>query len=88
MVRAAGVEPAWAKPDGFSYHFDFRRRAEARSWSGLSLRHSPQALDAARLVSTPSRPETGLARDRHLTGFPDFERFYVRGFPQRTQSSA
>ena len=26
-----------------------------RSWSGLSLRHSPKALDAARLVSTPSR---------------------------------
>lgn len=26
MVRAAGVEPAWAMPDGFSYHFGFRRR--------------------------------------------------------------
>ena len=62
--------------------------ANGRSWSGLSLRRSPKALDAARLVSTPSRPKSGLARDRHLTGFPDFERFYVQGFPRRTQSSA
>lgn len=31
LVRAAGVEPAWAMPDGFSYHFDFRRRPAPES---------------------------------------------------------
>src|SRR5437879_3699189 len=88
MVRAAGVEPARAfRLYGFSYHFGFRRRRR-RSWSGLSLRHSRKALGAARLVSTPSRETVapaGLARDRHLTGFPEFERFYVRRFRRRTQ---
>lgn len=34
-----------------------------RSWSGLSLHHGLSALGAARLVSTPSSPEAGLARD-------------------------
>jgi hypothetical protein len=49
---------------------------------------SRPALGAARLVSTPSPiglPDRGLARDRHLTGFPDFEQFCVPGFPGRTQ---
>jgi hypothetical protein len=31
-------------------------------------------------------PARGLARDRHLTGFPEFEQFYVPDFPERTQS--
>ncbi|MEY2943306.1 MAG: hypothetical protein RLY97_1320 [Pseudomonadota bacterium] len=47
----------------------------------------PENLGAARLVSTPSqrmKPQ-GLARDCHLTGFPEFGQFYVSGFPLRTQ---
>src|SRR5208283_3546363 len=39
---------------------------------------------AARLVSTPS-PFWGLARDRHVTGFPEFEQFCIAGFPASTQ---
>ena len=103
VLRAVGarlenrVHSGWCGRPGSNRHgqspTDFRTTstfaaARRRSWSGLSLRHSPKALDAARLVSTPSRPKAGLARDRHLTGFPDFERFYVRDFPRRTQSSA
>ena len=38
-----------------------------RSWSGLSLRHWPWPLGAARPVSTPSGVATGLARDWHAT---------------------
>jgi hypothetical protein len=42
-------------------------------------------LGAARLVSTPSHRDRsihpGLARDCHLTGFPDFEQFCIAGFP-------
>ena len=88
LVRAAGVEPARAsRPYGFSYHFGFRRRPQRRSWSGLSLR--PASVRFRRrpssLYTFPGRPSQGLARDRHFTGFPEFERFYVRGFPQRTQ---
>lgn len=58
--------PHGFSPNGFSYHFDFRRRARARSWSGLSLHRSSRAVGATRLVSTPSRP-SGLARDRHCS---------------------
>ena len=47
-------------------------------------------LDAARLVSTPSRAEPGLARDCHrkrelAEGFPDFEPFYIPSFQGCTQ---
>ncbi len=40
------------------------------------------------LVSTPSPvlSRRGLARDRHLTGFPEFEQFCIAGFPASTQS--
>jgi len=40
-------------------------------------------LDAHRKVSTPSL--SGLARDCHFTGFPDFDEFSLKGFPMRTQ---
>ena len=30
-------------------------------------------------------PRKGLARDRHLTGFPEFEQFCIAGFPTSTQ---
>jgi hypothetical protein len=29
----------------------------------------------------------GLARDRHFTGFPEFEQFYVAGFPRAHSGS-
>jgi len=57
-----------------------------RSWSGLSLHRSDAAVGAARLVSTPS--PKGLARDRHLTGFPEFGQFCISGFPKSTQASS
>jgi len=43
------------------------------------------AVGAARLVSTPSL--AGLARDCHFTGFPEFEQFYILGFPQEHSSN-
>ena len=88
LVRAAGVEPARAlRPYGFSYHFGFRRRRKAfvvwtipSPWPE-SCRRRPSSL-----YTFPGRPSPGLARDTHLTGFPEFERFYVWGFPRRTRS--
>ena len=85
FLRAAGLEPAQAlRPNGFSYHFDFRRRI-ARSWSGLSLHRSVAALGAPRLVSTPSHRWAWLGITSE--GFPEFGRFYSSGFPQGTQLS-
>ncbi|CAN5164840.1 hypothetical protein BH09PSE3_BH09PSE3_16410 [soil metagenome] len=48
-----------------------------------------RSLGAARLVSTPSATlsRCGLARDRHVTGFPEFEQFCIAGFPVSTQFS-
>ena len=89
MVRAGGLEPPRAKPDGFSYPPRLSPPRRFQRVRGLdypfTLPCQSQGLGAARLVSTPSRPRwPGLARDCHLTGFPEFEQFYVAGFPART----
>lgn len=61
--------------------------AVRRLWSGLSLRHDPSALGAARPVSTPSPYRglgSGLAWGMSPLAFPDFERFYSTDFPVGT----
>lgn len=78
--------------NGFSYHFDFRRRANHALvvWtipSPSPVNRKP-ASGAARLVSTPSCRIAGLARDQHRrcrSAFPEFERFCTAGFPTGTQ---
>ena len=67
-----------------------RAYALGRLWSGLYLHLGAFApLGAARLVSTPShQPLAGrLARDCHVTGFPEFEQFYCLRFPQEHSNS-
>lgn len=84
LVRAGGLEPPRDKPDGFSYQLRLSPPPPmGRLWSGLSLHRAPRGLGAARLVSTPSPCGAwlGIASE----GFPDFEQFYVPGFPGRTQ---
>jgi hypothetical protein len=86
VVRAAGFEPAQALlPYGFSYQLRLspprlgafaRRRvcgldypfALARAGSGTRGRRHPSSLYTF--------PSPGLARDCHLTGFPEFGQFY------------
>lgn len=91
LVRAAGIEPA----RGFPQRIFLPATAFTATPFGAFVVWtipSPwrvRALGAARLVSTPSqgppsRPQ-GLARDRHVRGFPEFEQFYVADFPARTQ---
>lgn len=46
----------------------------------------PRDVGAARLVSTPSMPAHGLARDCHVRGFPEFEQFYISSFPEMHSS--
>jgi len=92
LVRAEGLEPSRTlRSNGFSCHYGFRRPRLIAARFGVWTIPSPcpksvSGLGAARLVSTPSQPERrllrqGLARDRHVTGFPDFEQFYHRRFP-------
>lgn len=96
MVRAGGLEP----PRAFTQRIFLPATAFAAPpvrWkapsaglrSGLSLHHTEdviQGLGAARLVSTPSRSVApGLARDCHVTGFPEFGQFCIASFPASTQ---
>lgn len=69
----AAAAPGGSSVRGLDYPFAMPSRAEGAG--------------AARLVSTPSRVrDAGLARDRHLTGFPEFERFCSVRFRAGTQS--
>ena len=96
LVRAVGLEPLTdlAVQRIFIPVYGFRRRPPLSQWglgSGLSLHRARiwlRVSGAARLVSTPSRRERfppGLARDRHFTGFPEFEQFCTAGFPAGTR---
>ena len=93
VVRAEGVEPSRAlRPYGFSYRLRLSPpRCSAGLRSGLSLHRSP-ARPGGRCcpsslytfpVGSGFRP--GLARDCHLTGFPEFGQFCTAGFPAGTQ---
>jgi len=81
-VRTAGIEPAWQSRGIFLPATAFAA-ALRRLWSGLYLHHR------FRFRCCPSSLYTflsrGLARDRHLTGFPDFEQFYSQRFRRCTQ---
>jgi hypothetical protein len=70
-------------PTDFRTSYGFRRRHTGvcgLDYTFTLAFAAATALGAARLVSTPSL--SGLARDCHLTGFPDFEQFCVPGFPR------
>lgn len=83
--------PHGLSPNGFSYHFGFRRPRRDRCglWSGLSLHPSRQAVGAARLVSTPSRPgsPSGLGSGSPCHRFPRIWAVLRPAFP-RAHSNA
>src|SRR5436309_12013306 len=83
LVRTAGLEPARAMPNGFSYQLRLSPPPMWRLWSGLSLHPGVAAVGAARLVSTPSRRRAWLGITSE--GFPEFEQFCIPGFPESTQ---
>ena len=87
MVRAEGLEPSRAQGStDFRTSYGFHRPHSRGLWSGLSLHPSRKGLRCcpSSLYTFPAeRP--GLARDRHLKGFPEFEQFYIPGFPKSTQ---
>src|SRR6266567_5819737 len=57
--------------------------------SGLSLHRVPDVVPVVRCCpsSLYTFPFRGLARDRHVTGFPEFEQFCIAGFPASTQAA-
>ena len=83
-MRAGGIEPPQAfRPDGFSYQLRLSPPSMTYDLDVCGLDYPftiADAVGAARLVSTPSL--SGLARDCHVTGFPEFGQFYFLGFPE------
>jgi hypothetical protein len=92
LVRAAGIEPARAMPNGFSYRLRLSPPSIEIDVRGLDYPFTmpfTQGLGAARLVSTPSSNGSSvgsLARDCHFKGFPEFEQFCSADFSARTQA--
>jgi hypothetical protein len=94
LVRAEGLEPSRTlRSNGFSYPataFAAAHRFRSGVWGldypftvpefGSGVRCCPSSLYTFPTVFGP-----GLARDRHVTGFPDFEQFCIAGFPASTQ---
>jgi hypothetical protein len=98
LVRAEGLEPSRAlRPNGFSYPstaFAAPAVLPQGLGSGLSLHRVPDVFPVVRccpssLYTFPTGVlRQGLARDRHVTGFPEFEQFCIAGFPASTQVCA
>ena len=78
VVRAAGLEPALTYVNKIFLPTTVFTATVKCLWSGLSLGHIILDLGPVRQVSTPSL--SGLARDCHLKGFPEFEQFYSYRF--------
>lgn len=77
LASAAGFEPT---TPGF-IPLRLSPPPTGRSWSGLSLRHRPEALrrHPSSLYTFPGVSSSGLARDRRgkaADAFPDFERIH------------
>jgi hypothetical protein len=86
------LNPHGLAPNGFSYQLRLSpsppSRVRARGGFVVWTIPSPWRV---RFRCCPSSlytfPLPGLARDCHLTGFPDFEQFCISGFPGSTQTS-
>ena len=83
MVPEAGIEPARTLLlTRFSYHYSFHYHHCL--WSGLSL--NPRLY--VRVLPVKSLHLLylkSLARDCHIKGFPEFEKFYLDSFLSSTQ---
>ena len=88
-MRAEGLEPSLP----YGKRIFIPATAFAASLMGVWGLDYPFTLAPSRFRCCPSSLYTfpqrvipkGLARDRHFKAFPEFEQFYVQGFPRRTQ---
>ena len=90
LVRAAGLEPAWACAQRiFLPATAFAARScagSARERFGVWTIPSPWPCGFRCCPSSLyTFPFPGLARDCHLTGSPEFGQFCIFGFPESTQ---
>jgi len=92
-VRAEGLEPSRTlRSNGFSCPLRLSPPPHACSkvW-GLDYPFTVSGFDSGCQVlpvyslHLPGQFQPGLARDRHVTGFPEFEQFCIAGFPASTQ---
>ena len=95
LVRAEGLEPPRAvKLRGFSYRLRLSPPRRAGRVCGLDYPFTVPGGAGGRccpssLYTFPAgRLRPGLARDRHVTGFPEFGQFCIAGFPASTQVCA
>src|SRR5271165_2397027 len=97
LVRAEGLEPSRAlRPNGFSRPSTAFAAPAVRVW-GLDYPFTVSRMYfpvfrccPSSLYTFPTGPDfsgQGLARDRHVKGFPEFEQFCIAGFPASTQVS-
>jgi len=91
-MRAEGLEPPRAvKLRGFSYRLRLSPPRLAGRVCGLDYPFTVPGRAGVRccpssLYTFPAgRLRPGLARDRHMTGFPEFGQFCIAGFPASTQ---
>ena len=82
-------------PTDFLTRYGFRRPCILAAGFGVWTIPSPCPDLAPGVRCCPSSLYTfpacfgpGLARDRHVTGFPEFEQFCIAGFPASTQVCA
>jgi hypothetical protein len=64
---------------------DLLRRDFMKQTGAAALLAAPAASPSSLYTFPSEEPPKGLARDRHVTGFPEFEQFYAAGFPAGTQ---
>ena len=93
LVRAEGLEPSRTlRSNGFSCPLRLSPPPldGSRVWGLDYLFAMPGITSGIRrcpssLYTFPAGLGPGLARDRHFTGFPEFEQFCTAGFPTGTQ---
>ena len=85
MVGPEGLEPSRSYEQRIFLPTTAFAANRSCLWSGLSLHLQHYLLRASRQVSTP--PLSGLARDCHIKGFPEFDWIHSRDFSRGAQIS-
>src|SRR5271165_5923369 len=93
MVRTGGLEP----PRAYALRIFLPLRLSPPRFDTRRCRNRVRGLDHPFAIASFGRrrcpsglytfPFPGLARDCHVTGFPEFEQFCTSGFPKGTQAS-
>jgi hypothetical protein len=86
VVRAEGLEPSRAFAQRIFLPATAFAAAPEQGVCGLDYPFTLAIGFRCCPSSLYTFPFKGLARDRHLTGFPEFGQFCIPGFPKSTQA--